>query len=85
MSLARYYIAGGFNKAKVDHGGPAVGNRYVIIRYENEAAYDKFYPPAANAQAKSEHQEPVLSSPSQGSGLIEDSRTSAKVFFSSTS
>ena len=32
------YIAGGFNKAKVDHGGPAVGNRYVIIRYENEAA-----------------------------------------------
>ena len=37
------YIAGGFNKAKVDHGGPAVGNRYVIIRYENEAAYDKFY------------------------------------------
>jgi hypothetical protein len=27
------YIAGGFNKAKVDHGGPAVGNRYVIIRY----------------------------------------------------
>ncbi len=37
------YIAGGFNKAKVDHGGPPVGNRYVIIRYENEAAYDKFY------------------------------------------
>jgi uncharacterized protein (DUF1330 family) len=37
------YIAGGFNKAKVDHGSPAVGNRYVIIRYEDEAAYDKFY------------------------------------------
>ena len=37
------YIAGGFNKAKLDHGGPPVGNRYVIIRYENEAAYDKFY------------------------------------------
>jgi uncharacterized protein (DUF1330 family) len=37
------YIAGGFNKAKVDHGGPAVGNRYVIIRYENETAYDRFY------------------------------------------
>src|ERR1700735_356394 len=37
------YIAGGFNKAKVDHGGPAVGNRYVIIRYENEAAYNNFY------------------------------------------
>jgi hypothetical protein len=31
------------HKAKVDHGGPAVGNRYVIIRYENETAYDKFY------------------------------------------
>ena len=30
-------------KAKVDHGGPAVGNRYMIIRYEDEAAYDKFY------------------------------------------
>jgi hypothetical protein len=28
---------------KVDHGGPPVGNRYVIIRNENEAAYDKFY------------------------------------------
>jgi uncharacterized protein (DUF1330 family) len=37
------YLAGGFNKAKVDHGGPPVGNRYVILRYENEAAYDKFY------------------------------------------
>jgi hypothetical protein len=37
------YIAGDFNKAKVDHGGPAVGNRYVIIRFENEAAYNKFW------------------------------------------
>ena len=37
------YVAGGFNKAKIDHGGPAVGNRYVIIRFENEAAYDKFF------------------------------------------
>ncbi len=37
------YIAGGFNKAKVDHGKPEAGNRVVIIRYENEAAYDKFY------------------------------------------
>jgi uncharacterized protein (DUF1330 family) len=37
------YIAGGFNKAKVDHGPSAVGNRFVIIRYENEAAYDKFW------------------------------------------
>ena len=41
------YIAGGVNKAKVDHGSPAVGNRYVIIRYENEAAYNKFYNAAA--------------------------------------
>jgi uncharacterized protein (DUF1330 family) len=37
------YLAGGFNKAKVDHGSPPAGNRYVIIRYENEAAYDKFW------------------------------------------
>jgi uncharacterized protein (DUF1330 family) len=37
------YVAGGFNKAKVDLGEPAVGNRYVIIRYENEATYDKFW------------------------------------------
>jgi uncharacterized protein (DUF1330 family) len=37
------YIAGGFNKAKVDHGGPAIGNRYVILRFENEAAYNKFW------------------------------------------
>ena len=35
--------AGGFNKAKVDHGGPPVGNRYLIVRFENEAAYDKFF------------------------------------------
>ena len=37
------YVAGGFNKAKVDLGKPEVGNRYVIIRYENAAAYDKFW------------------------------------------
>ena len=37
------YLAGGFNKAKVDHGPPTIGNRFVIIRYENEAAYDKFW------------------------------------------
>jgi uncharacterized protein (DUF1330 family) len=37
------YIAGGFNKAKLDHGGPAVGNRYVIIRFENEAAFNKYW------------------------------------------
>ena len=37
------YIAGGFNKAKVDHGGPPVGNRYLIVRFENEAGYDKFF------------------------------------------
>ena len=35
------YIAGEFNQAKVDLGTPAVGNRYVIIRFEDEAAYDK--------------------------------------------
>ena len=37
------YIAGGFNKATINHGGPAIANRYVIIRYENEAAFDKFW------------------------------------------
>ena len=30
-------------KVKLDHGGPAPGNRYVIIRFENEAAYNKFW------------------------------------------
>ncbi|MBV9530144.1 MAG: hypothetical protein JO283_03475 [Bradyrhizobium sp.] len=37
------YIAGGFNKAKVDHRSPPACNRYVIIRYESEAAYHKFW------------------------------------------
>ncbi len=36
------YVAGGFNKAKVDHGSPEAGNRVVIIRYPNDAAYEKF-------------------------------------------
>ena len=36
------YLAGGFNKAKVDFGKSEIGNRYVIIRYDSEAAYDKF-------------------------------------------
>jgi hypothetical protein len=37
------YVAGGFNKAKVNFGNPPAGNRYVIIRWENEAAFDKFW------------------------------------------
>jgi hypothetical protein len=37
------YVAGGFNKAKVNFGNPPVGNRYVIIRWENEAAFDKIW------------------------------------------
>ena len=37
------YVAGGFNKAKVDHGDAKIGNRFVVIRYDNEAAYDKFW------------------------------------------
>ena len=37
------YLAGGFNKAKVDFGKSEIGNRYVIIRYDSEAAYDKFW------------------------------------------
>jgi uncharacterized protein (DUF1330 family) len=35
------YVAGGFNKTKLMHGKQAVGNRFVIIRYPNEAAYMK--------------------------------------------
>jgi hypothetical protein len=37
------YIAGGFNKAKVNYGKPEAGNRYVIIHFENEAAVNKFW------------------------------------------
>ena len=37
------YLAGGFNKAKTDLGKPAAGNRFVIIRYDSEAAFDKFW------------------------------------------
>src|SRR6478672_8513442 len=36
------YLAGGFNKAKTDFGKPETGNRFVIIRYDSEAAFDKF-------------------------------------------
>ena len=32
---------GGFNKTKLISGSPAVGNRYVLVRWENEAAFDK--------------------------------------------
>ena len=35
------YIAGGFNKAKLVRGKPAIGNRFVIIRYPNQADYEK--------------------------------------------
>ena len=35
------YLAGGFNKTKLMHGKQTVGNRFVIIRYPNEAAYMK--------------------------------------------
>jgi hypothetical protein len=37
------YLAGGFNKAKTDFGKPEAGNRFVIIRYDSEAGYDKFW------------------------------------------
>ena len=37
------YLAGGFNKAKTDLGKPEAGNRFVIIRYDSEAAFDKFW------------------------------------------
>jgi heme-degrading monooxygenase HmoA len=35
-------VAGGFNKAKVLDGKPEVGNRYVIIKWPNEAAITKW-------------------------------------------
>ena len=35
------YLAGGFNKPKLMHGKQAVGNRFVVIRYPNEAAQMK--------------------------------------------
>ena len=34
-------IAGGFNKAKLVNGKTPVGNRYVVIRWDNEAAFTK--------------------------------------------
>ena len=37
------YLAGGFNKAKVNFGKPEAGNRYVIIHFVNEAAANKFW------------------------------------------
>src|SRR5262245_19104581 len=35
------YVAGGFNKAQVDHGDTKIGSRFVIIRYESGAAWKK--------------------------------------------
>jgi uncharacterized protein (DUF1330 family) len=35
------YIAGGFNKARLADGKPPVGNRYVIIKWENQSAFDR--------------------------------------------
>jgi len=35
------YLAGGFDKAKMDYGAPPVANRYVIIRYDSADAYNK--------------------------------------------
>jgi hypothetical protein len=34
-------VGGGFNKTKLISGQPAVGNRYVLVRWENEGAFDK--------------------------------------------
>jgi hypothetical protein len=34
-------VAGGFNKTKLVSGSPAVGNRYVIVRWDNEGDFDK--------------------------------------------
>jgi len=35
------YVAGGFNKARLVDGKPPVGNRYVIIRWDNMSAFDR--------------------------------------------
>jgi uncharacterized protein (DUF1330 family) len=35
------YLAGGFDKAKLDYGSPPVANRYVLIRYDSADAYAK--------------------------------------------
>ena len=35
------YLAGGFDKAKLDYGAPAVASRYVIVRYDSADAYNK--------------------------------------------
>jgi hypothetical protein len=34
-------VAGGFNKTKLVSGSPAVGNRYVIVRWDNEGDFTK--------------------------------------------
>jgi uncharacterized protein (DUF1330 family) len=34
-------VAGGFNKAKLVDGKPSVGNRYVIIKWNNEEDFTK--------------------------------------------
>jgi len=34
-------VGGGFNKTKLISGSPAVGNRYVLVRWENEGAFTK--------------------------------------------
>jgi hypothetical protein len=42
------YVAGGFNKTKLVSGLP-VGNRYVIVRWDNEADFTKFMDGGAKA------------------------------------
>jgi hypothetical protein len=34
-------IAGGFNKGRLVDGKPPVGNRYVVIRWDNMSAFDR--------------------------------------------
>jgi uncharacterized protein (DUF1330 family) len=42
------YVAGGFNKTKLVSGLP-VGNRYVIVRWDNEGDFTKFMDGGAKA------------------------------------
>lgn len=34
-------VAGGFNKTKLISGEPKIGNRYVVIKWDSEADFDK--------------------------------------------
>ena len=53
------YLAGGFNKAKTDSGKPETGNRFVMVRYDSDAAYDKFWNGGGKAWIENTRLKPV--------------------------